>query len=70
MRGIYIYILLLCVYVASSLNSHANPTTIKVGVFDYYPSLFKNEKGEIDGYYNEAFREIEQQENIHFIYKQ
>ncbi len=69
MRGIYIYILLLCVYVASSLNSHANPTTIKVGVFDYYPSLFKNEKGEIDGYYNEAFREIEQQENIHFIYK-
>lgn len=60
-------IVLFCMWSLSTALA-SNPI-VTVGVFDYYPALFKNEQGEIDGYYKEAFNEIERQENIHFVYK-
>lgn len=69
MRKFIPYIIVVFFCILCSFYAHANKPTIIVGVFDYYPSLFKNEQGEIDGYYKEAFKEIERQENIHFVYK-
>lgn len=41
---------------------------IRVGVFDYYPSIYKDGNGEIVGYYPEAFKEIEKKEGIRIEY--
>lgn len=65
----YLYSIYIVIFVFSYSLCNANTRVITVGVFDYYPSLFKNEQGEIDGYYKEAFKEIERQEKIHFVYK-
>jgi PAS domain S-box-containing protein len=50
----------------SSFALHNN--VIRVGVFDYYPSIYKDGKGGIVGYYPEAFKEIEKKEGIKIEY--
>jgi len=42
--------------------------TIKVGAFNFYPGIFKDTDGVIKGFYVDAFNEIEQKENIKFVY--
>lgn len=42
--------------------------TVKIGAFSYYPAIFMDQQGKIQGFYVDAFKEIEEKENIQFKY--
>ena len=44
------------------------PRVVRVGAFDYYPAIFKDEDGVIKGFYVDALADIAQKENIRFEY--
>ena len=44
------------------------PRVIRIGAFDYYPAIFKDEDGVIKGFYVDALAYIAQKENIRFEY--
>ncbi len=61
-----IYILLI---IFSSLYANSqNQKIVKVGAFNYYPAIFKDDDNLIKGFFVDAFKEIEEQENIKFEY--
>lgn len=41
---------------------------VKIGAFNFYPAIFQDEDGQIKGFYVDAFKEIEEKENIQFEY--
>ena len=44
------------------------PRVVRIGAFDYYPAIFKDEDGAIKGFYVDALAAIAQKENIRFEY--
>ncbi len=44
------------------------PRVVRIGAFDYYPAIFKDEDGAIKGFYVDALADIAQNENIRFEY--
>jgi len=46
----------------------AEPRVVRVGAFNYYPGIFKDQDGGIKGFYVDALAEIAQRENIRFEY--
>ena len=44
------------------------PRVVKIGAFDYYPAIFKDNDGIIKGFYVDALADISQRENIRFEY--
>ncbi|MDD2271496.1 MAG: transporter substrate-binding domain-containing protein [Desulfuromonadaceae bacterium] len=45
-----------------------NPTVVRVGAFDYYPGIFKDDDGIVKGFYVDALADLGRQENIRFEY--
>jgi len=41
---------------------------VKVGAFNFYPGIFQNSNGEIEGFYVDALSELGIKENIKFVY--
>jgi len=44
------------------------PRSIRIGAFDYYPAIFKDNDGTIKGFYVDALAAIAERENLRFIY--
>lgn len=41
---------------------------VRVGAFNYYPAIFRDDAGEIKGFYVDALDDIAEKENIKFVY--
>lgn len=61
-----IFLTLFCV-LALLLQIHGQ-SIVRVGAFNYYPAIFQDTDGVIKGFYVDALREIEENENIKFEY--
>lgn len=62
---------LILIFICSTSTVKSNDSilkTYKVGAFNYYPAIFKDNDNAIKGFYVDAFREIEKNENIKFEY--
>lgn len=46
----------------------AEPRVVRVGAFNYYPGIFKDNDGVVKGFYVDALSDIAQRENIRFEY--
>lgn len=63
------YLLLIFICLTNVVRSKGNTLKIyKVGAFNYYPAIFKDKDNIVKGFYVDAFKEIEQNENIKFEY--
>jgi len=61
-------IILVTLYFALGINFLYSQRIVKIGAFNFYPAIFKDNNDEIKGFYVEAFREIELKENLKFEY--
>jgi PAS domain S-box-containing protein len=61
-----IFLTTFCVF-AIFLQIHGQ-RVVRVGAFNFYPAIFKDIDGEIKGFYVDALREVEINENIKFEY--
>mgnify|MGYP003624650745 CR=1 FL=1 len=61
-----IFLMIFCILVVL-LDIHGQ-SVVRVGAFNFYPAIFKDVDGEIKGFYVDALREIEANENIKFEY--
>ncbi len=46
----------------------AEPQTVRVGAFNFYPGIFMDSDGVVKGFYVDSLSEIANRENIHFEY--
>jgi len=63
--------LLLCTLLLSLLPLNpaaAEPRSLRVGAFSYYPAIFQTDSGRIDGFYVDILTEIARREDLHITY--
>ena len=60
-------LLAICYFLLMVLHANAQKE-IRVGAFNYYPAIYQDTNGEIKGFYVDAFKEIEEKENLQFKY--
>lgn len=67
MKKIYLF-LSLCILFLSLYANSQNQRIVKIGAFNYYPANFLDNDNVVKGFFVDAFKEIEKQENIKFEY--
>lgn len=67
MKKIYL-LLSLCILFLSLYANSQNQRIVKIGAFNYYPAIFLDNDNVVKGFFVDAFKEIEKQENIKFEY--
>ena len=58
----------LLVFLSSISLFAAEPRVVRVGAFNYYPAIFRDNDGVVKGFYVDALADIAQKENIRFEY--
>lgn len=58
----------LLVFLSCSSLFAAEPRVVRVGAFNYYPAIFRDNDGVVKGFYVDALADIAQKENIRFEY--
>ncbi len=53
---------------AASPPARSDPRVVRVGAFNYYPGIFRDQDGVVKGFYVDALADIAQRENIRFEY--
>jgi len=62
------YMLIMALIICLSSSALAETRTVRIGAFNSYPTLFKDNHGEVQGFLVDVFKEIEENEHITFEY--
>jgi len=61
-------IIIATIYFVLGINILYSQKNVKIGAFNFYPAIFQDTDGKIKGFYVDAFKEIEKNENLQIEY--